>query len=149
MPTEAVAAAPGRRPVALVTPERVLLGLLIVELVWFSLAGTNFLTVDNGLEILRASAEVGLLALALTPVILTGGIDLSCGALLGLCAVVFGAIWRDAGQPIPVAAAGAIGVGLLGGGINAWMVAGFGRPALIVTLGTASLFRGLAEGLTG
>jgi ribose/xylose/arabinose/galactoside ABC-type transport system permease subunit len=153
MPTEPAAAAAKavglRRPVTLVTPERVLLALLIVELVWFSLAGTNFLTVDNGLEILRASAEIGLLALALTPVILTGGIDLSCGALLGLCAVVFGAIWRDAGQPIPVAVAGAIGVGLLGGAINAWMVAGFGRPALIVTLGTASLFRGLAEGLTG
>jgi rhamnose transport system permease protein len=82
-------------------------------------------------------------------VILTGGIDLSCGALLGLSAVVFGAIWRDAGQPIAIAAAAAIGVGLLGGAVNAWMVAGFGRPALIVTLGTASLFRGLAEGLTG
>ncbi len=140
-----------RRPAhrRLATPELVLLALLVGELIWFSLAGTNFLTLDNGLEILRASTEVGLLALALTPVILTGGIDLSCGALLGLSAVVFGAIWRDAGQPIAVAAAAALGVGLLGGAINAWMVAGFGRPALIVTLGTASLFRGLAEGLTG
>ena len=99
----------GRR---LATPEIVLLALLIGELVWFSLAGTNFLTLDNGLEILRASTEVGLLALALTPVILTGGIDLSCGALLGLSAVVFGAIWRDAGQPLPVAVAAALGVGL-------------------------------------
>ena len=89
-----------------------LLALLVGELVWFSLAGTNFLTLDNGLEILRASAEVGLLALALTPVILTGGIDLSCGSLLGLSAVVFGAIWRDAGLPLPVAVAAALGVGL-------------------------------------
>ena len=88
------------RGARLATPEIVLLALLIGELVWFSLAGTNFLTLDNGLEILRASTEVGLLALALTPVILTGGIDLSCGALLGLSAVVFGAIWRDAGQPL-------------------------------------------------
>jgi len=147
-PVSATAAAATRRA-RLATPEIVLLALLIGELVWFSLAGTNFLTLDNGLEILRASTEVGLLALALTPVILTGGIDLSCGALLGLSAVVFGAIFRDAGQPLPVAVAAALGVGLLGGAINAWMVAGFGRPALIVTLGTASLFRGLAEGLTG
>ena len=66
--------------------------------------GTNFLTLGNAVEILRASAEVGLLALALTPVILTGGIDLSVGSLMGLSAVVFGAIWRDAGLPIPVAA---------------------------------------------
>jgi ribose/xylose/arabinose/galactoside ABC-type transport system permease subunit len=145
VPTPAAAAMRRR----LATPEFVLLALLVGELIWFSLAGTNFLTLDNGLEMLRASTEVGLLALALTPVILTGGIDLSCGALLGLSAVVFGAIWRDAGQSIPVAAAAALGVGLLGGAINAWMVAGFGRPALIVTLGTASLFRGLAEGLTG
>ena len=143
----APAAAPRRRRIA--TPELVLLALLVGELIWFSLAGTNFLTVDNGLEMLRASTEVGLLALALTPVILTGGIDLSCGALLGLSAVVFGAIWRDAGGSIPVAVVAALGVGLVGGAINAWMVAGFGRPALIVTLGTASLFRGLAEGLTG
>src|SRR6476619_6425863 len=145
---QAAVAAPAKRA-RFATPEAVLLVLLIGELVCFSLAGTNFLTLDNGLEIVRASAEVGLLALALTPVILTGGIDLSCGALLGLSAVVFGAIWRDAGQSLPIAIAAALGVGLLGGAINAWMVAGFGRPALIVTLGTASLFRGLAEGLTG
>jgi rhamnose transport system substrate-binding protein len=149
VPAPAAPAGARAMRVRLATPEFVLLALLVGELVWFSLAGTNFLTLDNGLEMLRASTEVGLLALALTPVILTGGIDLSCGALLGLSAVVFGAIWRDAGQSIPVAAAAALGVGLLGGAINAWMVAGFGRPALIVTLGTASLFRGLAEGLTG
>jgi rhamnose transport system permease protein len=149
MPTETSTPAPARRRTPLVTPERVLLALLAGELIWFSAAGTNFLTVDNGLEILRASAEVGLLALALTPVILTGGIDLSCGALLGLSAVVFGAVWRDGGQSVPLAILAALTVGLGGGAINAWMVAGFGRPALIVTLGTASLFRGLAEGLTG
>ena len=80
-PANAVAAA-ATRGARLATPEIVLLALLIGELVWFSLAGTNFLTIDNGLEILRASTEVGLLALALTPVILTGGIDLSCGCLL-------------------------------------------------------------------
>src|SRR5688572_32372425 len=111
----ATAAARAERRRRLATPELVLLALLIGELVWFSLAGTNFLTIDNGLEILRASAEVGLLALALTPVILTGGIDLSCGALLGLSAVVFGALWRDAGLPLPVAVAAALGVGVLGG----------------------------------
>jgi ribose/xylose/arabinose/galactoside ABC-type transport system permease subunit len=133
----------------LATPERVLGALLLFEIVWFGLAGTNFLTLDNGLEILRASTEVGLLALALTPVILTGGIDLSCGALLGLCAVVFGATYRDGGESIALATTAALAVGLAGGALNAWMVAGAGRPALIVTLGTASLFRGLAEGLTG
>jgi rhamnose transport system permease protein len=138
------------RPGFAPAPQQVmLLAMVAVEVVVFSVIGTNFLTPANGFEVLRLNVELGLLALALTPVILTGGIDLSCGALLGLCAVVFGAVWRDGGQPVAFAAAAALGVGLIGGGLNAWMVAGFGRPALIVTLGTASLFRGLAEGLTG
>ncbi len=63
MPTEAAVQAPLPRVVLAVTPERALAALLAVELVWFSLAGTNFLTFDNGLEILRATTEIGLLAL--------------------------------------------------------------------------------------
>lgn len=149
MPADAPQARAGRPGWALVTPERMLVVLLIAEIAWFSLAGTNFLTFDNGLEIVRATAEVGLLAMALTPVILTGGIDLSCGALLGLSAVVFGATWRDGGHSVPLAVAAALAVGLVGGALNAWMVARLALPSLIVTLGTASLFRGLAEGLTG
>ena len=98
---------------------------------------------------MRLAVEVGLLALALTPVIVSGGIDLSCGALLGLCAVTLGALWRDGGWPMPLAAAAAVGVGLLGGALNGWLIAYRGLPALMVTLGSLSLFRGLAEGLTG
>ena len=131
------------------TPERVLGVLVVAELAAFSLAGTNFFTTGNALEIVRANAEIGLLALALTPVILTGGIDLSCGSLLGLSAILFGATWRDGGLPVGAAALVAIGVGLGGGAINAWLIAGLRLPPLIVTLGTYSLFRGLAEGLTG
>jgi rhamnose transport system permease protein len=132
-----------------VTPERVLALLLILELAIFSLAGTNFLSLGNAREVARANAEIGLLALALTPVILTGGIDLSCGSLLGLCAVLFGAAWRDAGLPIAAAAVLALAAGLAGGALNAWLVAGLRLPPLIVTIGTYSLFRGLAEGITG
>jgi ribose/xylose/arabinose/galactoside ABC-type transport system permease subunit len=131
------------------TPERVLGLLVIVEIAAFALAGTNFLTTGNALEIVRANAEIGLLALALTPVILTGGIDLSCGSLLGLSAIVFGATWRDGGLPVWGAALAAIAVGLGGGALNAWLIARLRLPSLIVTLGTYSLFRGLAEGMTG
>ena len=91
----------------------------------------------------------GLLALALTPVIVSGGIDLSCGALLGLCAITLGALWRDGGWPMPLAAAAAVGVGLGGAPSMGWLIAYRGLPALMVTLGSLSLFRGLAEGLTG
>ena len=122
--------------------------VLIVECVIFSFTGNNFLTPTNAFEVTRLSVEIGLLALVLTPVIISGGIDLSVGSMMGLAAVVMGALWRDAGMPIAVAAAAAVIVGALGGSLNALMIARLKFPPLIVTLGTFSLFRGIAEGLT-
>jgi rhamnose transport system permease protein len=84
----------------------------------------------------------------MTPIILTGGIDLSVGSLLGLCAITFGKLWRDAGLPIPVAAACTLVIGALAGGLNATLITKLRLPPLIVTLGTFSLFRGLAEAIT-
>jgi rhamnose transport system permease protein len=123
--------------------------LLLVEIAVFAVVGTNFFTYGNAFEIGRLCVEIGLLALALTPVIITGGIDLSCGSLLGLCAVVLGKLWRDAGWPIGAAAAAAVCAGGLGGGLNALVITRLKVPPLVVTLGSYSLFRGLAEGLTG
>jgi rhamnose transport system substrate-binding protein len=131
-----------------VTYERGLALALVLEIALFSIIGWNFFTAGNAGEIVRASAEIGLLALALTPVILTGGIDLSVGSLLGLCAVVLGVTSREAGWPMPIAVAAAIVAGAAGGGLNALLVARLDIPPLIVTLGTYSLFRGLAEGVT-
>src|SRR5919202_1258818 len=78
---------------------------LALEVLFFALAGKNFLTLDNAATVTRLSVEIGLLAVALTPVIVGGGIDLSVGSLMGLSAVVFGKLWRDAGLPIGGAAA--------------------------------------------
>jgi rhamnose transport system substrate-binding protein len=128
--------------------EWALLVVLLIECVLFSLTGTNFLTTANAFEITRLSVEIGLLALALTPVIITGGIDLSVGSMMGLAAVVLGGLWRDAHLPLLLAAAVALLIGLSGGALNALLIARLGLPALIVTLGTFSLFRGVAEGLT-
>jgi rhamnose transport system substrate-binding protein/rhamnose transport system permease protein len=128
--------------------EWVLLLVLFFECVVFGLTGDNFLTQANGFEITRLSVEVGLLALALTPIIITGGIDLSVGSMMGLAAVVMGALWRDAHLPVAIAAAAALVLGLIGGGINGLLITRLGLPPLIVTLGTFSLFRGVAEGLT-
>jgi rhamnose transport system substrate-binding protein len=128
--------------------EWVLLVVLLVECSVFSVTGNNFLSTSNAFEITRLSVEVGLLALALTPIIISGGIDLSVGSMMGLAAVVMGALWRDAHLPIALAIAVALVVGLLGGALNAVMIARLRFPPLIVTLGTFSLFRGMAEGLT-
>src|SRR5438270_8606730 len=132
----------------LVRHEFLLLLILIAEWFYFNAVGHHFGTLENTYDILRHSSEIGLLALALTPVILTGGIDLSVGSLLGLCAILFGKLWRDAQLPIWTAASMTILIGVLGGAMNAWFITRLRLPALIVTLGTFSLFRGLAEALT-
>ena len=129
--------------------EWVLLVVLLFECVLFSVIGNNFLTAGNGFEITRLAVEIGLLALVMTPIIITGGIDLSVGSMMGLSAVVLGALWRDANLPLPQAIVLTLFVGLLGGSLNALMITKFRFPPLIVTLGTFSLFRGMAEGLTG
>ena len=128
--------------------EWLLLIVLAVECGLFSVTGGNFLTIGNAFEITRLAVELGLLALALTPIIVTGGIDLSVGSMMGLSAVVLGSLWRDAHLPMPVAIAATLMIGALGGGLNALMIARMNFPPLIVTLGTFSLFRGVAEGLT-
>lgn len=128
--------------------ETILFFVLIAEWIFFDVIGRNFGTYDNSCDILRHSCEIGLLALAMTPIIVTGGIDLSVGSLLGLCAILFGKFWRDAHMPIPLAAVCALGIGALAGGLNAGLITRLRLPPLIVTLGTFSLFRGLAEAIT-
>jgi rhamnose transport system permease protein len=128
--------------------ETVLLLILTAEWWFFSAAGRNFGTLDNTFDIIRHSVEIGLLALAMTAVVLTGGIDLSVGSLLGLCAVLLGMFWRDAHLTMRVAAVLTLLAGALAGGFNAALITWLRLPPLIVTLGTFSLFRGLAEALT-
>jgi rhamnose transport system permease protein len=128
--------------------EWVLLVVLVIECAVFALVGHNFATASNAFEVTRLSVEVGLLALALTPIIVAGGIDLSVGSMMGLSAVMLGFLWRDAGVPMPLAIGLTLLLGAAGGALNAVMIARLGYPALIVTLGTLSLFRGIAEGLT-
>ena len=128
--------------------EWALFALLLVEVGVFSAIGHNFASVQNLMETIRLSTELGLLALALTPILVTGGIDLSVGSAMGLAAVVFGLLVKDWHLPEAPAAALTVLAGGVGGGVNAALITRLALPPLIVTLGTYSLFRGLAEGLT-
>src|SRR5213080_4391416 len=110
--------------------EWVLMLVLLFECGIFSLSGDNFLTSANAFEVTRLSVEIGLLALALTPVIITGGIDLSVGSMVGLAAVLMGMLWRDAHLPLLLAAALTLLVGLLGGWLNALMITRLKFPPL-------------------
>src|SRR5947209_14798514 len=91
-------------PPVRLTHEGVLALLLAAEVAVFCVLGTTFASRASAFEVVRLSVEIGLLALALTPVIITAGIDLSVGSLMGLTAVLFGMLWRDAGLPIALAA---------------------------------------------
>ena len=126
----------------------VLAVLVAFEIALFSVTGRNFFSITNFFECIRLAVEIGLLALALTPVIVTGGIDLSVGSMMGLCAVCFGALWSDAHWPMPVAVAVTLLISLAGGAINGLLISRLNVSALVVTLGTYSLFRGLAEAIT-
>jgi rhamnose transport system substrate-binding protein len=128
--------------------EHILVLALLVEIAIFSAIANNFFTTANFFEILRYSVELGLLALAETSVILTGGIDLSVGSMMGLAAVVFAGAWQNLHVSLPMAALIALATGLAGGGLNALLITRFDLPPLIVTLGTYSMFRGIAEGIT-
>src|SRR5262245_66419804 len=81
----------------------ILLAMVLGEIALFGLFAPNFLTVRNGFEVARLGVELGLLAIAMTPIVVTGGIDLSVGAVLGLSGVVLGAAFRD--WRVPIAAA--------------------------------------------
>jgi rhamnose transport system substrate-binding protein len=128
--------------------EWILLVAVAGEIALFSAIAPNFATVGNFFEVTRLSIVLGLLAIALTPILVTGGIDLSVGAMMGLAAVLFGLAWTDWGFSIPAAAAVSLLAGCAGGALNAVLIARLNIPPLIVTLGTLSLFRGIAEGIT-
>ena len=103
--------------------ERWLLLALIAEVFLFSLIAPRFLAWTNLIEVLRFSVELGLLSVALTPVLITGGIDLSVGSTLGLTTVAVGIAWSEYHLPL----AGLVLVGLLVGchcgALNSFLVA--------------------------
>lgn len=128
--------------------ETILGVLLIVALIILAFQSDRFFTADNLLNQGRLMAEVGLVALAMTFVIVTGGIDLSVGSILGLVAILLGVFWQNLGIPLPLAMVLGILVGGVAGLVNGLIITRFGVPPLIATLATLALYRGLAEGIS-
>lgn len=128
--------------------ESILGVLLIAALVVLAAQSEHFWTADNLLNQGRLMAEVGLIALPMTFVIVTGGIDLSVGSIFGLCAILLGVFWQNMGMPLPVAMVGALIVGTVAGLGNGFIITRFKVPPLIATLATLALYRGLAEGIS-
>ncbi|HBZ16567.1 ABC transporter permease [Pantoea sp. NPDC088449] len=124
-----------------------LIGLVII-VVTFSFLSPVFFTVPNLLNILQQSSINALIALGMTLVIISGGIDLSVGPTAALSAVL-GATMMVAGVPVPVAIMATLGIGALCGVFSGTLIAYAGLQPFIVTLGGLSLFRAIALIYTG
>ena len=120
----------------------ILVSFLILCLV-LSLLSDRFLTTGNLVNILRQAAITGTIAVGMTMVILTGGIDLSVGSVLALTRVITAGFLQQGMSPVLVVVV-ALGLGLLLGLFNGILITRLHIPAFIATLGTLTLVRGLA-----
>lgn len=130
-----------------VSREIVLFAVLMAVVVVMSLLSPYFLTLSNLLNTSRLFTEIGLIALGMTLIIITAGIDLSVGSALALVSVTVGFSFA-AGVPLPLAILLGLFVGLLAGAFNSVFVTYLDLHPLVVTLGTLALFRGVAFGLS-
>jgi ribose transport system permease protein len=117
-----------------------LVGLVIV----FSVLSPEFLTVDNLVNILDASAIVGIVAVGVTIALIGGHFDLSVGSIVGLCSSLLALSLVDWGIPVGPAIVLAILGGLVIGAVNGILVVNFGINSIIATLGMLAAVRGIA-----
>src|SRR5436190_23318091 len=122
---------------------------LIVIIIIFSLLTPNFLQFDNAIGILLATTVNGILALGVTFVIISGGIDLSIGTVMTLAAVITAVTITELHLPVPVGIAAGIATGALAGLVNGTFVAKLKIPAFIGTRGMLNLAKGLALVVSG
>ncbi|SFJ89932.1 ABC transporter permease [Bradyrhizobium sp. Gha] len=128
--------------------ETMLAVILLVALIVLGSLNSRFLTIDNLLNQGRLTTEVGLIALPMTFIIITGGIDLSVGSIVGLCAILLGYSWKSFGFPLPLAICFSLLVGAAAGFLNGIVITRVKVPPLIMTIATLALYRGLAEGIS-
>ncbi|NDY93995.1 ABC transporter permease [Ideonella livida] len=123
--------------------ERVLLLLVIAVYAGFGLGIEGFASPWALADSTTNFSEKGLLALAMALLIIAGEIDLSVAATMALCSLAMG-LAHQAGAGLPGLCAAAVLTGLACGALNGWLVTRLGLPSIVVTIGTLSLYRGLA-----
>ena len=145
MPFDAFTASNSRRHLSLLTRgwQRVgVLAALLLLVIGASFLSPRFLTVPNLLNVLRQVSIVGILSTGMTFVILTRGIDLSVGSILGISVVLFAGSMDSSGMAFAIPLG--LGAATLAGLVNGIGIAYAGLPAFIMTLGMLSFVRGLA-----
>lgn len=134
--------------VLLVRPETMTLLLLIIGVFVGSQLSQFFLDINYILKSFTLYVEFAIVALVLTMVIISGEIDLSPASNMALSACLF-AYAQQAGVPMPLAIIIGLAAGLAMGLFNAFMIIGLQLPSIIVTIGTLTLYRGLAQIIAG
>ncbi len=130
-------------------PEIVVTLLLALVFVAGSLATPFFLDTQFLVRQAMLYVEIGMLALGLTLIIISGNLDLSVASNLALVSCVIAYLHAKVGLGFPPALALGVGVGVLGGLFNGLLITRFGLPSLTVTVGTWVLYRGVAQILVG
>jgi ribose transport system permease protein len=115
---------------------------LILLFVGLAIASPHFMSQTNLSSVARQTAVINIMALGMTLIIISGGIDLSVGSILGM-AGFFGALAMENGASIVAGILIGVGTGLLGGFLNGWMITALKIAPFIVTLGTLGIFRGV------
>jgi rhamnose transport system permease protein len=147
-PVESVSLA-GRAMELLRRPEIVTVALLIVAFAVGPLLSPHFLNARNLLDSTSDYMETGLMALAMTLVIISGNIDLSVAANLALTAVVCAKIYAGLHWPTGVIIPAGLAIGTALGLLNGVLITRLRLPSITVTLGTLALYRGVAQVLLG
>ena len=123
-------------------------GALIILFIFFSIASPYFFTFSNVVGILIATAVNGLLALGVTFIIISGGIDLSIGTVMTLCSVMSAVMVKNLGMPVIVGVIAGILTGGFAGFINGILISKLKLPPFIATLGMLNVARGLSLVIT-
>ncbi|HWO78381.1 MAG TPA: autoinducer 2 import system permease LsrD [Bacillus sp. (in: firmicutes)] len=128
--------------------ESALACLILLECILFCIISPGFLNVTNFLYSMNDFAYIALAAIPMTFVIITGGIDVSVGSIMGLTSIVCGVLWMN-GLSVWIAALIAIMVAVIAGSVNGLLVAYTNVQPLVVTLGGMFLFSGIALVISG
>lgn len=124
--------------------------LILIICILSALRPDTFLTMDNFLNVLRRSSVYGIIAIGMTFVIVSGGIDLSVGSMLAVCGMIGAAVMEAIGGANPhgwaivAGTIAGIAAGVVFGMGNGILITKFRLQPFIVTLGTMSFFRGIA-----
>lgn len=133
-----------RRFVSLIADHSAVFALIILFIIAVLLKGDVFLTTNNMVNILMNNSFIGIIALGMTLIIITGNIDLSVGSQLAATGLVTLAVFNQTSSVILGIGAGIL-TGIVTGALTGFIVSAFAIPSFIVTLGTMQIYRSVAQ----